>query len=93
MRKIQWSGSGHQQGLHQGEAMILLHLLTLKFGPLDKAMQALVQAAPPETLLYWSAWVLTATTAAHEHRGGLSAVSFFKTPRASPSKSAVPELV
>ncbi|MBK5964139.1 hypothetical protein CCR95_08585 [Thiocystis minor] len=52
---------GHQEGLQEGEAKILLHLLTLKFGPPSEAVRARVQAADPDTLLAWSARVLTAS--------------------------------
>jgi hypothetical protein len=53
---------GEDKGRQEGEAMLLLHLLTLKFGPPSEDVRARVQAASPETLLHWSARVLTANS-------------------------------
>lgn len=41
--------------------MILTHLLTLKFGRVSESVQQRLQQADPDTLLHWSARVLTAT--------------------------------
>ncbi|WPL19386.1 hypothetical protein Thiowin_04504 [Thiorhodovibrio winogradskyi] len=49
---------GRQEGRKEGEATILLHMLT-KFGQQSDAIRQRVQAANAETLLRWSARVLT----------------------------------
>jgi hypothetical protein len=48
------------EGLGQGEARVLLRLLTLKFGPVPEAILAHVESADAETLLRWSERVLSA---------------------------------
>ena len=51
---------GRQEGRQEGEAAILLRLLTLKFGPPAEAVRARIAAADADTLLEWSARILTA---------------------------------
>jgi len=50
-----------QQGRQEGEAALLLRLLTRKFGPIDdEATRARVLAADAEQLLVWGERVLSA---------------------------------
>jgi hypothetical protein len=49
-----------EQGLQQGEARLLLRLLTLKFGEPSPAQRARIEEADADTLLTWSERVLTA---------------------------------
>jgi predicted transposase YdaD len=51
---------GLQQGRQEGEAAVLLRQLTLKFGPPAEAVRARIAAADADTLLDWSARILTA---------------------------------
>ena len=51
---------GMQQGMHQGEAQVLLRLLSRKFGELSEEKRRLVESADSERLLQWSERVLTA---------------------------------
>jgi flagellar biosynthesis/type III secretory pathway protein FliH len=53
---------GHEQGMQQGEAQVLLRLLTLKFGELDEASRQRIEMADAETLLLWSERILFADT-------------------------------
>ena len=51
---------GREEGIGQGEARVLLHLLTLKFGPVPESVRSRVESADAETLLRWSERVLSA---------------------------------
>ena len=51
---------GREEGIGQGEARVLLHLLTLKFGSVPDAVRSRVESADAETLLRWSEQVLSA---------------------------------
>ena len=51
-----------QEGRQQGEARVLLRLITLKFGPPSEAVREQIATADPETLLRWSERILTAQT-------------------------------
>ena len=51
---------GRREGRQEGEAAVLLRLITLKFGPPSESVRQRVQAADAETLLDWSERVLTA---------------------------------
>jgi len=51
---------GLQQGMHQGEALVLERLLRLKFGALPDETQRRIEQASEQTLLEWCEWVLTA---------------------------------
>lgn len=51
---------GREEGMHLGETRVFLHLLTLKFGQPPDAVCEKIRAADEETLLTWSARVLTA---------------------------------
>ena len=51
---------GREEGIGQGEARILLRLLTLKFGPVPESVRSRVESADAETLLRWSEQVLSA---------------------------------
>ena len=51
---------GRQEGQQEGEAIILLRLIALKFGPPDSALSQRIQRADPETLLRWAERILTA---------------------------------
>jgi predicted transposase YdaD len=51
---------GLQEGRQEGEAAILLRLITLKFGPPAEAVRSRIAAADADTLLEWSARILTA---------------------------------
>ncbi|MCA9708318.1 MAG: DUF4351 domain-containing protein [Myxococcales bacterium] len=55
---------GKAEGRLEGKAEILLKLLSLRFGPLDGATRARVEAAPPEQLDAWAERVLSAPTLA-----------------------------
>ena len=54
---------GRQEGRREGELVMLLRLLTLKFGPPSDAIRQRIESADAETLLRWSERVLTATRA------------------------------
>jgi len=54
---------GLQQGHREGHQEILLQLLHLRFGPLSEAVGARIAQADADTLLQWSARVLSAATA------------------------------
>lgn len=51
---------GIKEGLQLGEAKILLHLLTLKFGSPSEFVQEKIRGANEETLMIWSERVLRA---------------------------------
>ena len=51
---------GHQEGRQEGEALVLLRLIELKFGPPSAKVRQQVGDADAETLLRWSERVLTA---------------------------------
>ena len=51
---------GREEGLQKGEALALLRLITLKFGPPSEAVQRQIEAADADTLLRWLERVLTA---------------------------------
>jgi len=50
-----------QQGMQQGETLVLKRLLRLKFGTLPDAVQQRIEQASEQTLLEWSERVLTAS--------------------------------
>ncbi|HSM27632.1 MAG TPA: DUF4351 domain-containing protein [Thioalkalivibrio sp.] len=54
--------NGVERGIRQGEAQMLLRLLTLRFGLLPQSAHAQVESADADTLLRWSERVLTAST-------------------------------
>jgi predicted transposase YdaD len=51
---------GRRHGLRQGEALVLLRLLSLKFGAVPEEVRSRIEAADDETLLVWSERILTA---------------------------------
>jgi hypothetical protein len=51
---------GRKEGRQQGQALVLLRLITLKFGPPSEAVREEIATADPETLLRWSERILTA---------------------------------
>ena len=51
---------GRQEGRKEGEAAILFRQITLKFGPPSEEVRARIEAADTDTLLEWSARILTA---------------------------------
>jgi len=51
---------GLEQGRKQGEAAILLRQIALKFGPPSEDVRERIEAADADTLLDWSARILTA---------------------------------
>jgi hypothetical protein len=51
---------GLEQGRKQGEAAMLLRLIALKFGPPSEDVRERIEAAGADTLLDWSARILTA---------------------------------
>jgi hypothetical protein len=51
---------GRQEGRKEGEAAILLRQIALKFGPPTEEVRAQIGAADADTLLDWSARILTA---------------------------------
>ena len=51
---------GRQQGIEQGEANVLLCLITKKFGPPSESVRQRIAAADADTLLHWSERTLTA---------------------------------
>jgi hypothetical protein len=51
---------GLEQGRQEGEAAILLRLIALKFGAPSEAVRERIEAAEADTLLDWSARILTA---------------------------------
>ena len=53
---------GRQQGMQQGEAAVLLRLLECKFKNVPEQVRQRVKEADPQTLLEWSARILTADT-------------------------------
>ena len=52
---------GRQEGRQEGEAALLLKLLTQRFGPVPDALQARIKAADAETLLTWAERILSAS--------------------------------
>lgn len=53
---------GESRGRRQGEALVLLRQLNLKFGELPQDVLGRVEAADDDTLLEWSERILTAKT-------------------------------
>ena len=53
---------GLEAGRQQGEALVLLRLITLKFGPPSEPVREQIATADSETLLRWSERILTAQT-------------------------------
>jgi hypothetical protein len=53
---------GREEGRQQGEALVLLRLITLKFGPPSLAVREQIATADAETLLRWSERILAAQT-------------------------------
>jgi hypothetical protein len=53
---------GIEQGVQRGEARILTSLLRLRFGELPDVVQQRLETPDADTLLRWSARVLTART-------------------------------
>ena len=53
---------GRQEGRQEGEAMIVLRLITLKFGTPRDAVRQRIESADADTLLEWSERILTAQT-------------------------------
>ena len=53
---------GREQGRQEGEAIVLLRLITLKFGLPSEPVRRQIATADPETLLRWSERILTAQT-------------------------------
>ena len=51
---------GRQEGRQEGEALVVLRLLRLKFGPLAPEIEARVHSADADRLLEWSDRILTA---------------------------------
>ena len=51
---------GYKEGRQQGEALVLMRLIELKFGPPSEAVRAQINAADADTLLRWSERILTA---------------------------------
>ena len=51
---------GRQEGRQEGEALVVLRLLRLKFGPLASKFEEQVRSAEASRLLEWSERVLTA---------------------------------
>jgi hypothetical protein len=56
----QWKKEGLQEGLKQGEARILLRLLSVRFGALPPEIRQKIETADAETLLQWSERILDA---------------------------------
>lgn len=50
-----------EEGMHQGEALVLEHQLRLKFDALPDAVRQRIEQASEQTLLEWSERVLTAS--------------------------------
>lgn len=53
---------GYKEGRQEGEALVLMRLIELKFGPPSEAVRAQINAADADTLLRWSERILTAQT-------------------------------
>ncbi|MQY20401.1 DUF4351 domain-containing protein [Nocardia macrotermitis] len=53
---------GYAKGLAEGQAIVLVHLLTIKFGQLTDQIVNRVEAADTTTLERWSERILTATS-------------------------------
>ena len=53
---------GIEEGRQEGEAALLLRLITLKFGSPDPLIRHRIETADTETLLRWAERLLTATT-------------------------------
>jgi len=49
-----------EEGRHEGEALVLLHLLRLKFGKIPDTIRQRIEQADADTLLTWSERILTA---------------------------------
>ncbi len=62
----QWKREGHEEGYRvgrrEGEAVLLIRQLELKFGHLQSGDRARVEAADSERLLAWGERILTATS-------------------------------
>ena len=61
---------GQETGRQQGEALVVMRLIELKFGPPSEAVRAQINAADADTLLRWSERILTAQTLDEVLRGG-----------------------
>ena len=59
----EWKRQGVEKGRQEGEAILLLRMLELRFGPLSEGNRAKVRAADADTLLRWGERMLTAATA------------------------------
>lgn len=55
---------GRQEGRQEGEALMLIQLLRLKFGPLAPEVEERVHSAGSDRLLGWGRRVLSAETLA-----------------------------
>lgn len=55
-------GLGMQQGMQQGEMLMLLRLLALKFGVISEIVRERILAADGQSLLHWSERILIADT-------------------------------
>jgi hypothetical protein len=53
---------GREEGRQQGEALVVLRLITLKFGLPSAAVLEQIATADSQTLLRWSERILTAQT-------------------------------
>ena len=53
---------GRQEGRQEGEATIVLRLISLKFGTPSDAVRRRIESADADTLLQWSEHILTAET-------------------------------
>lgn len=51
---------GRREGRREGEAAVLLSQMALKFGPPSEEVRARIEATDADTLLDWSARILTA---------------------------------
>ena len=56
----QWRKQGREQGIQIGQATVLQRLLMRRFGALDPAVHARIDAATPTQLETWSLNVLDA---------------------------------
>ncbi|MQY18397.1 transposase [Nocardia macrotermitis] len=53
---------GYAEGLAEGQAIVLIHLLTIKFGPLTDQIVNRVEAADTAPLQRWGGLMLIATS-------------------------------
>ncbi len=53
---------GKQEGRQEGEAIVLLRQLQLKFGDIPEAVRSRIEGADAQTLLAWSERILTAAS-------------------------------